>query len=120
MLLGLCEYHRVHQYHCAHQAPYRTAIGLAAGQSPGGAARGDQRPEALLCHRRRLGTLAVAAMPTAADSIAASSGALPDRPGAALVRHATGARRADCKYPAIAAGGVSNCGPGLGLGARAA
>src|ERR1700730_4552410 len=103
------------EYHCAHQAPYWTAIGLAAGQSPSRAARRDQRSEAVLRHRRCLGTFAVAAVQTAEDSVTAGAGALPDRSGAAPIRHAAGTRRADRQHPAIAAGGVATCGSGLGL-----
>src|ERR1019366_5938859 len=75
---------------CAHQASYWTAISLAAGQSSGGAARQHERAEAVFCHRRCMGTLAAAAMPVAAHSVAPSAGAVPDWSGAAAFGHAAG------------------------------
>src|SRR5882724_4992307 len=104
----------------AQQAPYRTAIGTAAGESPRGQTYQHQRSEAIFCNRRRLGAVAVAAVPAAQNSLSPSVGTLPHGPGAASFGDAAGAGGIDRQHPVLFDGGHEPQGSSLGLGTRAA
>src|SRR5882672_11934749 len=86
----------------AQQASYRTPFGAATGEPSRGPAYEHQRPEAIFHDRGCLGTLAVAAMPIAQDTLAAGAGALSLGPGAAPFGDAAGARRADRQHSIFA------------------
>jgi hypothetical protein len=112
--------HHHRENRLAHQAPYRTAIGTTAREPPRRAPHQQQRAEAILCHRRCLGTLAPAAVPAAEDSLTAGVAALSPGSGAPPVGDAAGAGGLDSQHSALADRRAAIQGPGLGLGACAA
>src|SRR5258707_3707054 len=103
----------------AQQAPHWTAIGSAAGESSRGQACQHQCLETIFCDRRRLGAVAVAAMPATQNSLPPGVGALPIGPGAASFGDAAGAGGIDRQYSIFLDGGHQSQGSSLGLGARA-
>src|ERR1700722_20553993 len=83
----------------AQQASYWTSFGAAAGEPPRGPAYQHQCAQTVLCDRRRVGTVALAAVPAAEDSVPASPRTLPLGPGATSFGNAAGARGADRQHP---------------------
>src|ERR1700722_6682997 len=83
----------------AQQTSYWTAFGVAAGQPPGGQAHQHECAQAVLCDRRRLGTVPLATVPAAQDSLSAGALTLPPGPGAASFGDAAGARGIDRQHP---------------------
>ena len=115
------EYAKAYREHSlTQQISYGAPVGIAAGQPPCGQAYQHQRPEALFCDRRRVGTLAAAAVPAAQDSFPPGARALSLGPGAASFGNAAGAGGADRQHPIFSDRRRRPQGSSLGLGACAA
>src|SRR5476651_1564816 len=80
----------------AQQVSYWTAISAAAGDAARAATYQQQRAETIFCDCRRMGTLAVAAMSPAQNSVPTSAAALPLGPSAAALCNSAGKSGAHC------------------------
>ena len=91
--------------HCenciAHQAPYRTAIGAAAGEPPRGAPYQHHALKRFFAIADAWELSPLQQCRLLQDSFAPGAGALSAGPGAAAVGHAAGAGGVDRQYPAI-------------------